>query len=156
MLRRWFGAFSRRAHDDAHTVSGLAISVNAPAPAQDGFHHPASEQELVDLVKAAYREGRLLRVRGAAHSGSDAVYTGPQGPNRVSRQSPPADGNINVMLDRYRGWHVKDEARKLVEAERGSISAPIRAIRPEPPRWRRACSRSSRPRSSGRSTTRAA
>jgi hypothetical protein len=85
----------------------------------DGFHHPASEQELVDLVKAAYREGRLLRVRGAAHSVSDAVYTEPPGPNRVSRQSPPADGNVNVMLDRYRGWHVKDEARKLVEAEAG-------------------------------------
>jgi hypothetical protein len=23
------------------------------------------------------------------------------------------------MLDRYRGWHVKDEARKLVEADAG-------------------------------------
>jgi len=85
----------------------------------DGFHHPASEAELVALVKAAYRDGRLLRVRGAAHSVSDAIYTEPPGVNRVSRQAPPADGNINVMLDGYRGWRVKDEARKLVEAEAG-------------------------------------
>jgi hypothetical protein len=85
----------------------------------DGFHHPASEGELVELVKAAYREGRRLRVRGAAHSVSDAIYTSPTGPNGVSRQSPPADGNVNVMLDRYRGWRVKDEARKLVEADAG-------------------------------------
>ena len=91
-----------------------------PVPvAADGFHHPASEQELADLVKAAYREGRLLRVRGAAHSVSHAVYTEPPGPNRVSQQSPPAGDNINVMLDRYRGWRVKDEARKLVEADAG-------------------------------------
>ena len=85
----------------------------------DGFHHPASEDELVELVRAANRDGRRLRVRGAAHSISDAIYTSPPGPSRVSRQSPPADGNVNVMLDRYRGWRVKDEGRKLVEADAG-------------------------------------
>ena len=52
----------------------------------DGFHHPASEDELADIVKRAYREGRSLRVRGAAHSMSHAVYTDPQTslPNRVN------------------------------------------------------------------------
>jgi hypothetical protein len=87
--------------------------------APDGYHHPASEEELVELVKTAYREGRRLRVRGAAHSVSDAIYTKPVGPNRVSRQKPPAGDDFNVMLDRYRGWRVKDEARKLVEVEAG-------------------------------------
>ena len=87
--------------------------------APDGYHHPASEKELVELVKTAYREGRRLRVRGAAHSVSDAIYTEPVGPNRVSRQKPPAGDDFNVMLDRYRGWRVKDEARKLVEVEAG-------------------------------------
>lgn len=86
---------------------------------RDGFHHPASEGELVELVRAAYREGRRLRVRGAAHSVSDAIYTSSSGRNEVGRQSPPADGDVNVMLDRYRGWRVKDEARRLVEADAG-------------------------------------
>ena len=121
MLRRWFGAFSRRAHDDTHTVSGLAMSVNAPAPAQDGFYHPASEAELVQLVKLAYADGRQLRVRGAVHSSSHVVYADPLAGlvNRVSYQTPPAGDNIQVMLDQYRGWRVKDEARKLVEADAG-------------------------------------
>jgi hypothetical protein len=89
------------------------------ATGSDGFHHPASEGELVELVRTAYQEGRRLRVRGAAHSVSDAIYTSPTGPNRVDQQSAPADGNLNVMLDRYRGWRVRDGARKLVEADAG-------------------------------------
>jgi len=95
--------------------------VNAPAPDADGFHHPASEQDLVELVKAAYREGRQLRVRGAAHSPCDAIYTDPAGtrPNRVDEQTPPPGPGVNLMLDRYRGWRVRDEARKLVEADAG-------------------------------------
>jgi D-arabinono-1,4-lactone oxidase len=90
-------------------------------PNPDGFHHPADESELVALVKAAYREGRQLRVRGAAHSVAHATYTDPLDtlPNRVEQQSPPAGENVNVMLDQYRGWRVKDEERKLVEADAG-------------------------------------
>jgi D-arabinono-1,4-lactone oxidase len=87
----------------------------------DGFYHPASEDELVALVQAAYREGRQLRVRGATHSISHAIYTDPLAgiEDRVSHQEPPDGDNINVMLDLYRGWRVKDEARKLVEADAG-------------------------------------
>jgi FAD/FMN-containing dehydrogenase len=78
----------------------------------DGFHHPSDEAELVALVKAAYREGRGLRVRGAAHSFSRAVFADPGG------------DNIDVMLDRYGGWRVRDPARKLVEAEAGIHLGP--------------------------------
>ena len=87
----------------------------------DGFHHPASEAELVALVTAAYREGRQLRVRGAAHSVSHATYTDPLAAiaNRVEQQSPPPGENVNVMLDKYAGWRVKDEERKLVEVDAG-------------------------------------
>ncbi|MDQ4126148.1 MAG: hypothetical protein M3134_11215 [Actinomycetota bacterium] len=87
----------------------------------DGFAHPASEEELVELVRTAYREGRGLRVRGAAHSVSHAIYTDPlEGwRNHVEQQSPPRGDNVNVMLDRYRGWRVVDEERKLVEADAG-------------------------------------
>ncbi|HEX3174465.1 MAG TPA: D-arabinono-1,4-lactone oxidase [Solirubrobacterales bacterium] len=97
------------------------MSGAAPQPAADGFHHPSSEQELVDLVKAAYREGLQLRVRGAAHSVCEAIYTDAAGPrpNRVNVQTPPPGPNLNLMLDRYRGWRVRDEGRKLVEADAG-------------------------------------
>jgi hypothetical protein len=89
--------------------------------AADGFHHPATEQELIDLVLTANREGRQLRVRGSAHSVSHAIYTDPHAGmvKRVDVQAPPAGDNLNVMLDRYRGWRVKDEANRLVEAEAG-------------------------------------
>ncbi|MGZ4168976.1 MAG: hypothetical protein ACXVFO_19660 [Solirubrobacteraceae bacterium] len=87
----------------------------------DGFRHPSSEDELRALVRAASEQGRQLRVRGAAHSVSHAVYTDPvdDEPNRVEQQTPPSGQNVNVMLDRYRGWRVRDEARKLVEADAG-------------------------------------
>lgn len=87
----------------------------------DTFHHPTSEDELVALVKRAYREGRQLRVRGAAHSPAHAIYTDPPPgfPNQVDvQEAPPGDG-INVMLDRYREWRVIDEQQKLVEADAG-------------------------------------
>jgi hypothetical protein len=90
-----------------------------PSAGPDGFHHPASESELAELVRAAYRAGKRLRVRGAAHSISDAIYTRSTEPNRVSRQTPPPGDDYNVMLDRYRGWRVVDEGRKLVEADAG-------------------------------------
>jgi hypothetical protein len=85
----------------------------------DGFHHPAGEAELVELVKTANREGRHLRVRGAAHSVSHAIYSETAGENRVNQHTPPPGDGIDVMLDRYRGWQVRDEGRKLVEAQAG-------------------------------------
>jgi D-arabinono-1,4-lactone oxidase len=87
----------------------------------DGFYHPASEDELVCLVKQAYREGRELRVRGSAHSVSHAIYTDPQAGmrNHVEQQSPPRGKNLNVMLDRYISFRVIDRERKLVECDAG-------------------------------------
>lgn len=101
-------------------------SGGVPPRGEDGFHHPASEQELVELVRAANREGRQLRVRGAAHSVSRAIYADPPGPlpDRVSVEAPPAGPNLNVMLDRHRGWRVRDEERRLVEADAGINLGP--------------------------------
>jgi hypothetical protein len=97
------------------------MSDAVPAAAADGFHHPASEAEIVALVKSAHAHGLQLRVRGAAHSVSHAIYTDPAGlpPDRVGVQAPPAGPNLNLMLDRYRGWRVIDEERKLVEVDAG-------------------------------------
>ncbi len=87
----------------------------------DSYHHPASESELIALVKMAAGEGRQLRVRGAAHSVSHAIYADPVAsiPNTVSCQAPPKGDGIEVMLDRYRECHVLHEGRMLVEAEAG-------------------------------------
>ncbi|MDW5596004.1 D-arabinono-1,4-lactone oxidase [Conexibacter stalactiti] len=98
--------------------------MSGTAPGPDGFHHPASEAEIVALVRRARREGLQLRVRGAAHSVSHAIYTdaadgAAELPNRVGVQAPPAGPNLNVMLDRHNGWRVRDAARKLVEADAG-------------------------------------
>jgi hypothetical protein len=90
-------------------------------PGADGFHHPASEDELVALVQDAYRTGRQLRVRGATHSLSHAIYADPlEGfPQRVQQQTPPQGDGIEVMLDLYRGLRIVDEERKLVEVDAG-------------------------------------
>jgi len=103
-------------------VTGVARATGpVPQPADDGFHHPADEQELVALVRHAAGAGLQLRVRGALHSISHAIYADPLAalPNRVSLETPPSGPNLNVMLDRYDGWRVRDEARRLVEADAG-------------------------------------
>jgi D-arabinono-1,4-lactone oxidase len=82
-------------------VSAAAVSREA-----DGFYHPASEDELVELVTLASREGRQLRVRGAGHSIPAAIDT-------------DAGDNMNLLLDRYREWRVLDEGERLIEADAG-------------------------------------
>jgi len=74
----------------------------------------------------AHGRGLQLRVRGAAHSVSYAIYPDPveKLPNRVSWQTPPKGENVSVMLDRYCGWRVRDEAHKLVEADAGIHLGP--------------------------------
>jgi microsomal dipeptidase-like Zn-dependent dipeptidase len=128
-------------HDNARRVLQKVFAARMPPPgspgappgasssalaAPDGYHHPASEDELIALVKVAVQEGRQLRVRGAAHSVSHAIYAdGVEAiPNTVSWQTPPPGDNIEVMLDRYRGWRVIDEANRLVAAEAGIHLGP--------------------------------
>ena len=90
-------------------------------PEDDGFCHPATEDDLIDLVRHAYDQHLKLRVRGSAHSVGRAIYTDPLDgiANTVNQQSPPDGPNINVMLDRYTGWRVTCTELKLVEADAG-------------------------------------
>ena len=44
--------------------------------AEDGYYHPKSEQEIIDLVNRAREQGLEIRSRGSAHSVSQAIYTG--------------------------------------------------------------------------------
>ncbi len=102
-------------------MASRASTIAVPVPAEDGFHHPATEDELAALVAWASNNGRSLRVRGAAHSVAHAIYNNPLDglPNRVNWQTPSPGDNVSVMLDLYRGWRVRDRAQKLVEADAG-------------------------------------
>jgi D-arabinono-1,4-lactone oxidase len=95
--------------------------VAAPPRGEDGFFHPATEAELISLVLMAAGQERHCRVRGSAHSVSHAIYADPLAeiPNRTNRQRPTPGGAVEMMLDRYRGFRVIDEARKIVEVDAG-------------------------------------
>ena len=40
----------------------------------DGFYHPATEQDVIDLIHEARNTGRVLRVKGSGHSVPQAIY----------------------------------------------------------------------------------
>lgn len=90
--------------------------------ARDGFYHPASEGEVVALVRYA-RENRLkLRARGATHSVAWSIYTDPVAgdpPNRTLEQSPPATDALNLAFDRMRAIEWVDELNGVIEVEPG-------------------------------------
>ena len=80
-------------------------------PDADGYHHPATEEELAALVRHAYAYRRQLRVRGAGHTAPTAAIQTDDGPG--------AKNEINVMLDRYRAVRWIDRANGIVEVEAG-------------------------------------
>ncbi len=84
--------------------------MSRPVRSSDGFFHPASERQLIELVRAARREGAQLRVRGSAHSIAPAIYT-----DSLRSGSPTS---YDVMLDRYGAVEI-DEARMQVTVEAG-------------------------------------
>jgi len=94
--------------------------------AADGFYHPKSEAELIALVQGARQNGVQLRVRGAAHSVSYAVYTNPAPgvPDVVSQQTPPPGSAMNVMLDLYRDVVAFDKTTGVITAEAGIHLGP--------------------------------
>lgn len=89
--------------------------------AADGFYHPKSEAEIITLVQLARQKGVQLRVRGAAHSVSYAVYTNPApgAPDVVSQQTPPPGDALNLMLDQYRKVRSFDKKTGLITVEAG-------------------------------------
>ncbi|MDO9020687.1 MAG: FAD-binding protein [Deltaproteobacteria bacterium] len=78
-----------------------------PSRGDDGYYHPASEDDLVALVRLARSFGGQLRVRGAAHSVPAAIAT-----DRGPRAAPDAR-HVDVMLDRYVRVTFDDERRQV-------------------------------------------
>lgn len=90
----------------------------------DGYYHPKTEEEIVALVKKAYKENLQVRCRGAAHSVAQSIYTNPgKGqpavPNKVSEDTPPNGPNINIMLDQFKKLTWDNDEPNVVEAESG-------------------------------------
>ena len=42
---------------------------------KDGFYHPSTEAQLVELVQSAAANDRQVRVRGSSHAVSGAIFT---------------------------------------------------------------------------------
>jgi FAD/FMN-containing dehydrogenase len=70
---------------------------------KDGYYHPASEEEIRELIEHAAREGLKIRVRGAAHSVPAAIYTGDY------ERPPVQEKNINIFMDRMRAITYDEE-----------------------------------------------
>jgi len=75
--------------------------MTSPSPANDGYYHPASEAEIVELVRHASRTRTPLRVIGSSHSEWAAIQPGFVPPGAAGGHRPPA-GMLMLMLDRFR------------------------------------------------------
>lgn len=90
----------------------------AIAAGADGWYHPQNEGEIAALVALARSTKKHLRVRGAGHSTSGAIYT----PGFDGEGKPPGSA-IDVILDRMRSVTIHADAanprRAVVEVEAG-------------------------------------
>ena len=81
-------------------MSGLE-DLKALAPpiprAKDGCYHPATEEEIVDLVRYARASRKQLRVFGSSHSVFRAIVT-----DNFAGKNTPED-ELQLVLDRYQG-----------------------------------------------------
>jgi FAD/FMN-containing dehydrogenase len=81
-----------------------------PSRAPDGFYHPATEDQIIELVRLARARRCALRVRGSAHSIPAAIHTDAHLDGRALA--------IDVMLDRFRRVEI-DEVRGIAVVEAG-------------------------------------
>jgi D-arabinono-1,4-lactone oxidase len=92
------------------------------AKGSDGYYHPASEDEIVDLVLHAVSNKLKIRVRGASHSTGWSIFTDPvdgNPPNRTLTRTPPASADLNLAMDNMIRLEWIDLAQGIVEAEAG-------------------------------------
>ncbi len=66
-------------------------------PDANGLYHPANETQIIELIRFARQNKRQLRVRGAAQSVAQAVFT-----DGYTGDARSAGSNINMELDQMR------------------------------------------------------
>ena len=85
--------------------------MTAPRIVSDGCYHPASEDEVAALARDAAVAGRIVRVRGAAHSVDAAIFA-----YAHCKRRPDPDG-VDILLDRMRRIEADDATMRItVEA----------------------------------------
>jgi hypothetical protein len=77
------------------------------------FYSPASEGEIIELVKRAKSEGKKIRVRGSAHSVDKAIYTTKLVPFSTNAKF------FNLYLDQLNGITNINYPKKQVEVQAG-------------------------------------
>jgi hypothetical protein len=88
----------------------------------DGYYHPANEDEVIALVKHAAQHKLQIRARGASHSTAWSIFSDPVGGKPVNMtltRTPPAGPNINLAMDRMTGLEWIDDANGIAIAEAG-------------------------------------
>lgn len=82
-------------------------TVPSPPIGPDGYYHPASEDDIRSLIRRASSEGRVVRVRGSAHSVHAAILSG------ADQDGRPDPHGINIMLDRLRAITFDDATMQV-------------------------------------------
>lgn len=73
----------------------------------DGFYHPTTEEQIIDLIKMAQTNGLKVRARGSAHSVKKAIYTD------NFANDPNNETGINIMLDQYRAISINQQDKTV-------------------------------------------
>jgi FAD/FMN-containing dehydrogenase len=74
---------------------------------RDNFYHPKNENDVRGLILQAQREGKRIRVRGAGHSTTAAIYT-----DGFRSDNGPGEG-IDVILDQMAAVSFDDAKMQL-------------------------------------------
>ncbi|MCE2571155.1 D-arabinono-1,4-lactone oxidase [Motilimonas eburnea] len=89
---------------------------------QSNYYRPESIEEVIALVREANRNGQQVRVCGAAHSQSWAIYTNSvlMQPNVTNLDPPPSTSKeLNLVLDKINHVELYDVQHHLVRAGAG-------------------------------------
>ncbi|MDJ0277697.1 D-arabinono-1,4-lactone oxidase [Sphingomonas sp. 2R-10] len=95
--------------------------------ATDGYHHPASEDDVIALVRHAVAHRLQIRVRGASHSTAWSIFTDPVDgfpANHTLACDPPPGPNLDLVMDRMIDLVWIDEVKGIVEVGAGIHLGP--------------------------------
>jgi D-arabinono-1,4-lactone oxidase len=79
---------------------------------EDGYFHPSTEEQIVELVRRASEKRRQVRVRGSGHTYPNSAIVTDRGPGG-------SGDDINVLLDKYRAIQWIDSQQGIVQVQAG-------------------------------------
>lgn len=115
----------KRNHWDTFLIEIIGVGMHGSSivpRGADGYHHPATEEDVVALVRHAAAQQLQIRTRGASHSTAWSIFTDPvdgRPANHTLACEPPRGSNIDVALDRMIDLVWLDESAGVVEVGAG-------------------------------------